>query len=163
VITQNVDNLHEKAGSQKVLHLHGEIMKSRPIANTKITYDQHKDIQIGDRCQVSNSQLRPFIVLFDELLDKDIYYESRKHIRESDILIVIGSSLTVEPAASLIAEGFSLRDFYLIDPKEVEMKYRANYNHIKQIASAGLEQLTPDLINQSIQLKKLFEKEKGAL
>ncbi len=149
IVTQNVDNLHEKAGSSNVLHLHGEITKSRPICNTKIIYDQVDDIKLGDRCKKTNSQLRPNIVLFGENLNSDIYYDARRHIRESDILIVTGTSLEVEPAASLIAEGFSTRKFYLIDPNDVKVKYSSNYEHIKMTSSEGLSHIKSFLISES--------------
>lgn len=153
VVTQNVDNLHEKAGSTKVLHLHGDILKSRPISNTKIFYPQLKDINIGDRCPITNSQLRPHIVLFGEKLDETIYYDSRRHIRESDIFIVTGTSLEVEPAASLVAEGISSRKFYIIDPCDIKPKYRLNFEHIKETSSIGLQKLMPSLILEADRIR----------
>lgn len=154
VVTQNVDNLHERAGSEKVYHLHGEILRSRPIATNRIIYDQLTDIHVGDRCSVTNSQLRPDIVLFGERLNSETYYDSRRHIRESDILIVTGTSLEVEPAASLIVEGYGTKKFYIIDPKSVEPKYRVNYEHIAKTSSEGLRDLLPILIEQSNIIKQ---------
>lgn len=162
IVTQNVDNLHERAGSSKILHLHGEIMKSRPIANTKIFYEQIEDINVGDRCPVTNSQLRPHIVLFNEKLDEEIFYEARRHIRESDIFMVIGSSLQVNPAASLVSEGNGMREFYLIDPKNMETMYRHRFNHIKETAVNGLNNLYPNLIEQAEEMTKKFKEKKGA-
>jgi len=162
IVTQNVDNLHEKAGSTKVLHLHGEIMKSRPIANTKIFYDQLEDINVGDRCPATNSQLRPHVVLFNENLDEEIFYESRRHIRESDLFIVIGSSLQVNPAASLVAEGNGMREFYLVDPNDIETMYRHKFNHVKETAINGLNTLYPTLIEQATEMVEKFKEKKGA-
>lgn len=162
IVTQNVDNLHEKAGSSKVLHLHGEIMKSRPIANTKIFYDQLTDINVGDRCPATNSQLRPHVVLFNEKLDEEIFYESRRHIRESDLFIVIGSSLQVNPAASLVAEGNGMREFYLVDPNDIETMYRHKFNHVKATAINGLNTLYPTLIEQATEMVEKFKEKKGA-
>lgn len=162
VITQNVDNLHERAGSSTIYHLHGEIMKSRPISNSKIFYEQTKDIKVGERCMITNAQIRPHIVLFNESLDETIFYSARKHIRESDVFLVVGSSLQVEPAASLVEEGFGIREFILIDPSNVTLKYKANYTHIKEKASIGLEFLLPELIDKSEELKSHFKNKKGA-
>lgn len=162
IVTQNVDNLHEKAGSSKVLHLHGEIMKSRPVANTKIFYEQTDDINVGDRCPATNSQLRPHVILFNEKLDEDIFYEARRHIRESDLLIVVGSSLQVNPAASLVAEGNGMREFYLVDPSEVETMYRHKFKHVKETAVNGLTELLPTLIEQANELVEKFKNKKGA-
>lgn len=162
IVTQNVDNLHERAGSSSIYHLHGEIMRSRPISNTKIFYDQVTDIKVGDRCGITNAQIRPHIVLFNELLDESIFYSARKHIRESDVFIVIGSSLQVEPAASLVAEGYGLREFLLVDPHDIEMKYKANYVHVKEKASVGLELMLPQLIRKSSELIQSFKENKGA-
>jgi NAD-dependent deacetylase len=158
VVTQNVDNLHERAGSGNVYHLHGEILRSRPIATNRILYDQLTDINVGDRCSVTNSQLRPDIVLFGETLNSETYYDSRRHIRESDIFIVTGTSLEVEPAASLIAEGFGTRKMFIIDPKPVEPKYRINYEQITKTSSEGLRELLPSLIEQSNLIKEQKQK-----
>lgn len=160
VVTQNVDDLHERAGSSKIYHLHGEIMRSRPIGNSKVFYDQRKDIKFGDKCMLTKSQIRPHIVLFDEMLDDGILSDARKHIRESDVFVVVGSSLQVEPAASLVVEGFGLRDFVLVDPNTVFMKYNANYVHVKEKASIGLELMLPQLIIKSDMLKKEFKDNK---
>jgi NAD-dependent deacetylase len=160
IVTQNVDDLHERAGSSKIYHLHGEIMRSRPLGNSKTFYDQKKDIKLGDKCMLTRAQLRPHIVLFDELLDDTILSTARKHIRESDVFVVVGSSLQVEPAASLVVEGFGLRDFILVDPDTVFMKYNANYVHVKEKASVGLEMMLPQLIIKSNLLKKEFKEKK---
>lgn len=162
IVTQNVDDLHERAGSTKILHLHGEIMKSRPIANTRITYEQIQDIKVGDRCEKTNSQLRPYIVLFNENLDESLFYEARRHIRESDIFMVVGSSLQVNPAASLVAEFNGLRDFYLIDPNEVETINHNRFKHLKNTATEGLKILYPDLVIQAGSLTQNFKEKKGA-
>lgn len=162
IVTQNVDNLHERAGSSKILHLHGELMKSRPVANTKIFYDQFEDINIGDRCPSTNSQLRPHVILFNEKLNEEIFYEARRHIRESDLFIVIGSSLQVNPAASLVAEGNGMREFHLIDPNNIETMYRHRFKHIKATASEGLKQIYPWLIEQATDITENFKQKKGA-
>jgi NAD-dependent deacetylase len=163
IVTQNVDDLHERAGSTRILHLHGEIMKSRPIANTRIIHEQIHDIKVGERCKQTNSQLRPYIVLFNEKLDETLFYEARRHIRESDIFMVIGSSLQVNPAASLVAEFNGLREFYLIDPNEVETINHNKFRHLKNTATDGLKLLYSDLVSQSGSMIQHFKDKKGAL
>lgn len=163
IVTQNVDDLHERAGSSSIYHLHGEIMKSRPLDGSKVFYEQKKDIKVGDKCMLTRTQLRPHIVLFDELLDDSLLSDARKHIRESDVFVIVGSSLQVEPAASLVVEGFGLRDFILVDPNTVTMKYNANYVHVKEIASVGLELMLPQLIVKADLLKKDFKENKEKL
>ena len=137
-------------------------MKSRPIANTKIFYDQLEDITVGDRCPATNSQLRPHIILFNEKLDEEIFYESRRHIRESDLFIVIGSSLQVNPAASLVSEGNGMKEFYLVDPSEVETMYHHKFKHIKETAINGLNSLYPKLVEQAEEMMEKFKEKKGA-
>jgi NAD-dependent deacetylase len=163
VVTQNVDDLHERAGSSRIYHLHGEIMRSRPVGNAKVFYDQKKDIKVGDKCMLTRAQIRPHIVLFDEMLDDAILSDARKHIRESDVFVVVGSSLQVEPASSLVVEGFGLRDFIVVDPSTVFMKYNANYVHVKEKASVGLEMMLPQLIIKADQLKTQFKENKERL
>lgn len=144
VVTQNVDNLHEKAGSSSIIHLHGEILKSRPVSNTKILYDQYEDIKLDERCPKTNSKLRPHIVLFNENLDEDNYNAAKKHIRQSDIVVVIGTSLQVNPAALLVTESNSKAKLYFINPEEdVNQTYYKNFyseiTHLNKVATEGME------------------------
>lgn len=144
VVTQNVDNLHERAGSKEIIHLHGEITKSRPLGNTKIIYDQIENIKIGDRCEITNSQLRPYIILFNENLDLDNYNKAKKHIRESDIIVVIGTSLEVNPAANLLTESNSKAELYVINPYiEIDKEYLSYFyksiNLIDKKATEGMK------------------------
>lgn len=102
VITQNIDDLHEKSGCQQIVHLHGSILHMRPqgFQTKKYRLPWESDIHVGDRCPKTGAQLRPDIVLFGERIYD--YYRARKWICEADSLVVIGSSLLVEPAASLL-------------------------------------------------------------
>ncbi len=112
IITQNVDNLHERAGSSSVIHLHGELTKACNESKTEVVDIAYNDIHPGDRAS-DGSQLRPFIVWFGEqvpLMDKAI-----ETVHSADILLVIGSSLQVYPAANLI--NYTRKPIYLIDPK----------------------------------------------
>jgi NAD-dependent deacetylase len=138
-------------------------MRSRPVGNAKVFYEQKKDIKVGDKCMLTRAQIRPHIVLFDEMLDDAILSDARKHIRESDVFVVVGSSLQVEPASSLVVEGFGLRDFIVVDPCTVFMKYNANYVHVKEKASVGLEMMLPQLIIKADLLKQSFKENKERL
>jgi len=99
IITQNIDDLHERGGSTQVTHLHGEIFKMRSIANTEKTYPIHGDIHVGDLAE-DGTQLRPFIVWFEE--EVPMIEKAAEIVRNADIFVVIGTSLQVYPAASLI-------------------------------------------------------------
>lgn len=113
IITQNVDDLHERAGSKNVLHLHGELLKVRSTINDNLIYNWRKNLNIGDTCD-ENNQLRPHIVWFGEdvpMLDKAIEITS-----EADILIIIGTSMQVYPAANLINYAPAKTPIYFIDP-----------------------------------------------
>ena len=114
VITQNIDDLHERAGSQDVWHLHGSIQHTVPIGFRGDKYRRPwlRDIQLGERCPITRSQLRPDIVLFGERLYD--YYPTRKWLCEADMVVVIGTSLQVEPAASLLQNiNPAARVFYI--------------------------------------------------
>lgn len=100
VITQNIDDLHERAGSADVLHLHGEIMKARSTVDPNLIYDLGgKDIELGDKC-AKGSQLRPHVVWFHE--DVPEFEKAAKITADADLLLVVGTSLAVYPAASLV-------------------------------------------------------------
>lgn len=100
IITQNIDDLHERAGSENVLHLHGEIMKSRSTKDPQLLYDLgDRDIELGDRC-ILGSQLRPHVVWFHE--DVPAFEKAVDITRQADLFVVIGTSLAVYPAASLL-------------------------------------------------------------
>ncbi len=143
VITQNIDDLHERAGSKKVLHLHGEIMKSRSSVAQGLTYDlKDWEIKQGDLCE-KGSQLRPHIVWFGEAvpeMDKAVAFAE-----EADIFITIGTSLNVYPAANLIHVVDSAVPKYLIDPGDFKLDYIKNLTVIKAKAVEGMEILMKKL------------------
>lgn len=141
IITQNVDDYHEKAGSTNVLHLHGELMKARSINDDNTIYDidpKASDINIGDLAP-DGYQLRPHIVWFGESVPK--YDEAIKIVASADIFVVIGTSLNVYPAAGLLAYVPKTTKIYLIDPKQVHSAYRQDIIHLEYGASEGLERL----------------------
>lgn len=144
VITQNIDNLHERAGSSKVVHLHGELTKARSVAHPELVYDiGYNDINVGDLCE-SGAQLRPHIVWFGEAVP--MMDEAMRITSSADIFVVIGSSLNVYPAAGLIEYAPSTASRWLIDPNEVYVPSRLNINIIREPASRGVQILTERLL-----------------
>lgn len=144
IITQNVDNLHEQAGSSKVLHLHGELLKVRSTVNENYVLDWRDDLNLGDLDNEEN-QLRPQIVWFGEmvpLLEKAIAIT-----QTADILIIVGTSMQVYPAASLVNYTKSDTPIYFIDPKpNVSQNDFQNLTILSTTASIGVPQLVKQLI-----------------
>lgn len=141
IITQNIDNLHERAGSTHVIHLHGELMKACSVRDLETTYDldpAYPDIHWGDK-DPKGVQLRPFIVWFGEavpMIDPAI-----REVEACDIFVIIGTSLNVYPAAGLLNYVRRGQPIYLIDPKEVRT-YRDDIVHLQCGASEGVKRLT---------------------
>ena len=145
VITQNVDDLHEQAGSKRVVHLHGELRKAQSTADSQLVYTlQNWELKMGDLCE-KGSQLRPYIVWFGEPVPNMSI--AAELVRQADIFAVIGTSLNVYPAAGLI-DGVS-RDVpvYLIDPNDLPVSPRKNFTFIKEKASVGVSIMAKELIN----------------
>ena len=142
IITQNIDDLHERAGSKNVLHLHGEVNKSRSTVDESLVYSiKGEELKLGDKCE-KGSQLRPHIVWFGEQVPMmDAAYEIAA---SADIFIVIGTSLVVYPAAGVIDYVPSKVPKYLIDPNEIKVSGINNITIIKEKASIGL----PELVNR---------------
>jgi NAD-dependent deacetylase len=146
VITQNIDNLHERAGSSKVIHLHGELTKARSTVDPSLIYEiGHNDINPGDKCE-KGSQLRPHIVWFGEAVP--MMDEAVRITETADIFVVIGSSLNVYPAAGLMNYAPEKASLWLIDPKEVAVPVSRNVGVIRAGASEGVAILTKRLIAQ---------------
>ncbi len=117
IVTQNIDDLHERSGSTKVLHLHGEIRKSRSTLNPKLIYDiDGWELKMGDKCE-EGSQLRPHIVWFGESVPE--LENAMGIVAKADIFVVIGTSLQVYPAAGLIDYAPAHARKFLIDPGEI--------------------------------------------
>lgn len=148
IITQNVDDLHERSGSENVLHLHGELLKVRSTAKENLVYNWTKDLKIGDKCE-TGSQLRPHIVWFGEavpMLDKAI-----ELTKKADVLVVIGTSMQVYPAASLIHYIKDDIPIYFIDPKpSINKNNFLNITVYAEKASSGVEKLVQALDNELI-------------
>lgn len=146
VITQNVDDLHERGGSTKVLHLHGNINVNRSTLKPKLKYhSNYEPISLGDKCDY-NSQLRHDVVLFGEYLDEVVLNESLDLVKEADILIIIGTSLTVSPARLLPSYTKADTLIYLIDPNEVDLKVH-NFKHLKTQATNGMSEVYDELLS----------------
>jgi len=148
IITQNVDDLHERAGSKNVFHLHGEIRKSRSTVDPELIYNiEGWELKLGDRCE-KGSQLRPHVVWFGEQVDN--FSAASEIAAKADIFIVIGTSLVVYPAASLIDYVPDLSPKYLIDPKANMPWAIQNMTVIQEKAGKGVPELVEKLLSSSI-------------
>jgi NAD-dependent deacetylase len=144
IITQNIDDLHERAGSTKIVHLHGELTKARSTADATLLYDiGYKDINPGDNCE-KGSQLRPHIVWFGEAVP--MMDAAMEITGGADIFVVIGSSLNVYPAAGLINYAPAKASLWLIDPKEVVIPVSRKVEVIRENAAKGVAILTKKLL-----------------
>lgn len=147
VITQNVDNLHERAGSKNVLHLHGELMKARSTVDPNLVYDlKTYEIKAGDLCE-KGSQLRPHIVWFGELVPA--METANAMASQADLFVVIGTSLNVYPAAGVINFVSPYVPMWLLDPGEFNLDYIRELKHIKKTAVNGSEDLKKELLKNS--------------
>ena len=144
IITQNIDDLHERAGSTKIVHLHGELTKARSSIDPSLIYDiGYKDIKPGDNCE-KGSQLRPHIVWFGE--EVPMMDQAANLTGDADIFVVAGSSLNVYPAAGLISYAPAKASLWLIDPKDVVIPVNRRVEVIKEMASTGIGVLTERLM-----------------
>ena len=148
IITQNVDDLHERAGSKNVLHLHGELTKVTSCMNPNNpvcikTKPLDEPIMIGDKAD-DGSQLRPYVVLFGENVPN--MAKAVEKIKAADIFVVIGTSLAVYPAAGLLKHVPDGIPRYLIDPTEVEGD-TDGFAHIRQNATEGMDTFIQNLTN----------------
>lgn len=157
VLTQNVDNLHELAGSRRVIHLHGELTKvtsskNRLDPDSIQDYPLDKPIQVGDLAN-DGSQLRPFVVLFDEF----VHWEEAEEIaRNADVFVIIGTSLSVSTSKEFPA--FPRMDVprYIIDPIDYRDRLPRGYVWINAKASVGMKTLTYEFLNGFPMFEKLF-------
>jgi len=146
IITQNVDDLHERAGSKHILHLHGELKKVRSSVDPSLIYDiGYKEINWGDKCP-KDSQLRPHIVWFGEAVPA--FSEAVAMVGNADAFAVVGTSLNVYPAAGLIDYVPNHVPIYLIDPNDVAAPAHRKVEFIKEKASVGVEILKKKLFEQ---------------
>src|SRR5688572_11779820 len=138
IITQNIDDLHERAGSTNVLHLHGEIFKMRSERDIELVYEIRGDIKIGDRA-ADGGQLRPHIVWFEEPVPK--IEEAIPVVRQADIFVVVGTSLVVYPAAGLVNYAPWNVPKYIIDKRIPYTSEITNITAIEKPATEGIVEL----------------------
>ena len=152
VVTQNVDNLHEQAGSTNVIHLHGELMK---VCSSRDPYDERYIRTLSaDDCEVKpgtlagdGSLLRPFIVFFGEAVP--MIEPAAVAVSQADMMVIIGTSLNVYPAAGLVQYAKPSAPIYLIDPKPVMAARGSRFRHIMKGASEGMRELAAELMGQA--------------
>lgn len=147
IITQNIDDLHERAGSREVLHLHGELRKARSTADPSLIYDiEGAELNIGDLCE-KGSQLRPHVVWFGEPVTA--MEKAAEIVRQADLFVIIGTSLNVYPAAGLVQYTRHDCHVYVIDPADIQVPVRREVTYIREKASAGLRELKDLLSGQN--------------
>ncbi|GAA7202111.1 NAD-dependent deacylase [Helicobacter pylori] len=146
IITQNVDDLHERAGSSRILHLHGELLSVRSEKDPNLVYRWEKDLNLGDLAK-DKSQLRPDIVWFGEAVP--LLEEAISLVQQAHLLIIIGTSLQVYPAASLYTHAHKGALIYYIDPKAQNAHLPQNVQCINDSAVHAMQDLMPKLIEMA--------------
>ena len=143
IVTQIIDDLHERAGSSKIVHLHGEILKSQSTLDESLVYDiEGWELKLGDKCP-KGSQLRPHVVWFGESVPKMDH--AIELARAAEVLIIIGTSLVVYPAASLIDFVPRRSKKYLVDPSDLQISDERGITHIKERATIAVPKLVSEL------------------
>jgi NAD-dependent deacetylase len=144
IVTQNVDNLHERAGSTRVIHLHGSLFESRSSVDESLIYPIHGwRLNLGDTCE-KKSQLRPNIVWFGEMVP--LMEVAAHHAAQADIFLVVGTSMVVYPAAGLIHYVSQKALKYVVDPKLPDVGNMPYLKMIQEKASTGMEKVKADLL-----------------
>lgn len=148
VITQNVDDLHHRAGSKDILYLHGELIKVRSTKDPSLVYERRDDVNVGDKCELG-SQLRPHIVWFGERLDKMTLYAATKAAEEADIFVIVGTSMQVEPAASIFMLTKETCLIYYVDPgplqRYIPNNKKAFFYHYQENATTGMKRVHDEI------------------
>ncbi|MCH2084837.1 MAG: NAD-dependent deacylase [Saprospiraceae bacterium] len=146
IVTQNIDDLHERAGSTDIVHLHGELFKARSTADPRLVYDWKKDITTDDKCE-KGAQIRPHIVWFGE--EVPMLNLAAQHTSEAHIVIIIGTSMQVYPAAGLVGVAPKDAQIYYIDPKpsiNYELSMIPNLKVIEEVATTGVRKVVDELL-----------------
>ena len=144
IVTQNVDNLHERAGSTKVIHLHGSLFESRSTEDENLVYTiEGWELKLGDLCE-KGSQLRPNIVWFGEMVP--LMEVAAHHAAEADVFLVVGTSMVVYPAASLINYVPYDTLKFVVDPKLPDVGNIPSLHMIADKASTGMERIKKELL-----------------
>ncbi|HSM62795.1 MAG TPA: NAD-dependent deacylase [Gillisia sp.] len=145
IITQNIDDLHERAGSSKVYHLHGELLKARSTFDENLVLDWSSDLKIGDFCE-HNFQLRPHVVWFGESVP--MFPKAMEIVQKADVLIIVGTSMQVYPAAALLDFVKDRVPVYFVDPKPAIHSHNS-ISIISENATIGIPELVERLIQNS--------------
>lgn len=140
IITQNIDDLHERAGSTNVLHLHGEILKMRSEKNEALVYPAGDDIKMGDKAE-DGAQLRPHIVWFEEPVP--MMEPAAKLVLHADVFMVVGTSLVVYPAAGLVNYAAPFLPKYIVDKKIPDVYGIRNLTVVEKPATEGMKEVLP--------------------
>ena len=150
IVTQNVTNLHERAGSTNVIHLHGELTKVRSTLDPTLIYDWVDDCNLGDKCE-KGSQLRPHIIWFGENLNPKFIERAEEAAYECDVCVIVGTSMQVAPANQIPFLTKPNTLIYVVDPNDmdfhIDKQRRPFLTHIQEVASIGMEKVKNDLIN----------------
>jgi len=147
IITQNVDDLHERGGSTRIMHLHGELLKVRSVDHEREIFEWHADLNLGD-LNAEGQQLRPHIVWFGEMVP--LLEAAAALVEQADIVIIIGTSMQVYPAASLVNFARPNTPIYFIDPKpNISEKDFDKLTIIQETAANGVPILVADLIRKA--------------
>ena len=147
IVTQNVDDLHERAGSNKVIHLHGQLTKARPVDSYEPIWDiGYSDIHLGD-CDEKGRQLRPDIVWFGEMVP--MMELAALEVATCSKLLIIGTSLVVYPAAGLVELAPEKASVYVIDPMVPEYRFFSEITFIQETAAVGTPRLVKELLQNS--------------
>lgn len=145
IITQNIDDLHERAGSTNIIHLHGEIFTMRSVADEESIFEIRGDINVGDLAE-DGYQLRPNIVWFEEAVPK--MEDAVRVMRDCDYFVVVGTSLQVYPAASLLHYASSYLPKFIIDKKIPYVEKFPNLTFIEKPATEGVKELQQILLQK---------------
>ena len=144
IITQNVDDLHERAGSSTVIHLHGELRKSQSTIDPDLIYDiKGWELNDGDLCE-NGSQLRPYVVWFGEPVTR--MPEASNAVKEAELFVIVGTSLVVYPAAGLVNDVPAAAPVFLIDPYATANPFFRDVTVIREAATTGIEKLKQHLM-----------------
>ncbi len=146
IVTQNVDDLHERAGSKNIIHLHGELLKVRSTLDESLVYDWKEDIKLGDKCG-KGSQLRPHIVWFGE--DVPMMSVALKEVVNAEIIMVVGTSLQVYPAAGILTYAPAEKRKIIIDRKIPEVSGIQKMETYEMKASEGVRQVVEKLLKEA--------------
>ncbi len=147
IVTQNVDDLHERAGSTQVLHLHGEVLKARSTRDPGLVrHLGDRDIELGDLCELG-SQLRPHIVWFGEMVPA--MDEAAELVAEADVLLVVGTSLQVYPAAGLVFEAPRKARRIVVNPEVPERVAGPAFEAVAKPATVGVPEVVAGLLREA--------------